>query len=72
MNNLDELYRLVRMYKAIILGQNDLREEFSRQWNGLPEQKRVELVRLLLKAGLLSPQVGHAMKIFNATVVSLL
>ena len=68
----DELSDMVYIYRTIRPGQDAIREEFSRRWERLSENKRVELVNRLLKAGLLSSIVGHALEIFDGKVISLI
>ena len=69
----DELDALVTIYEAIKTpGQESLRQEFSKRWDVLSEQKKAELVDRLLKKDLLPPQVEDALRIFNGKIVSLL
>ncbi len=69
----DELDVLVTMYKEIKTpGQQELRQEFSKRWERLSEQKKAELVDRLLKKDLLPSQVEDALRIFNGKIVSLL
>jgi len=69
----DELDALVKIYEEIKTpGQQELRQEFSRRWDALSEQKKAELVDRLLKKDLLPPQVEDALRIFNGKIVSLL
>jgi len=67
----DELSDMVYMYRTIRPGQDAVREEFSRRWERLSENKRTELVNRLLKAGLLPSIVGHALEIFEGRIISL-
>ena len=69
----DELDGLVSIYESINTpGQESLRQEFSKRWDVLSEQKKAELVDRLLKKDLLPPQVEDALRIFNGKIVSLL
>lgn len=69
----DELDALVAIYESINTpGQDSLRQEFSKRWDALSEQKKAELVDRLLKKDLLPPQVEDALRIFNGKIVSLL
>jgi hypothetical protein len=43
----------------------------KREWNGLSEERRVEIVAELILDGVLPASVGKAMDIFSATVVLL-
>ena len=62
----DELDGMVALYEAINTpGQESLRQEFSKRWDALSEQRKAELVDRLLKKDLLPPQVEDALRIFN-------
>ena len=67
----DELSDMVYLYRTIRPGQDAVREEFSRRWEKLPENKRAELVDRLLKAGLLPRVIGYALEVFEGRVISL-
>lgn len=69
----DELDSLAAVYEAINTpGQEALRQEFSGKWGRLSEQKKADLVDLLLKKDLLPPQVKDVLQLFNGKIVSLL
>lgn len=68
----DEIDRLVKIYEAIGPGECTLKQDFAKQWDKLPEEKRAELVSRLLKAGLLPEQIGYALEIFQGKVVNLI
>ena len=71
-SNLDELDALVKIYAEITTpGQYLLRQEFSKRWDALSEQKKAELVDRLLKKDLLPVQVEDALRLFNGKIVSL-
>ena len=72
-DKLDELDGLVKIYEEIKTpGQQELRQEFSKRWDALSEQKKAELVDRLLKKDLLPVQVEDALRLFNGKIVSLL
>ena len=69
----DELDSLAAIYEAINTpGQETLRQEFSSKWKRLSEQKKAELVDLLLEKDLVPVQVEEALRLFDGKVVSLL
>ncbi len=68
----DEIDVLIKMYAAIGPEDEELKHQFSRRWDKLPEAKRVQLVKRLLKDGLLPPIIRDALEIFSGKVVSLI
>lgn len=67
----DKIDSLVKMYEVIGAGKDGLKQEFSKQWDKLPENKRAQLVDRLLKMGLLPHEVGYALEVFQGKVVSI-
>lgn len=67
----DEIAEMIRMYTAIGPGQDSLKYVFSKRWDRLSEQKKIELVDRLLKNDLLPPQVEEVLRLFNGKIVGL-
>ena len=68
----DEVEDMIGLYRVIGQVKDGTEQQFIKQWDKLPEDKRAELVRRLLKAELLSHKVGYAIEIFQGKVISLI